>query len=500
MTGRPAPPRRGRPGSRGPRPNRPAARRDADPARRAAYDLLRAVDERAAYANLTLPGLLRDRGLTGRDAAFATELGYGTLRATGTLDAILARCADRPLEAVDPDVRAALRLGAYQLLRTRVPPHAAVSATVDLAPRRAAGFVNAVLRRVARRDWDAWVDAVAPADPLGRLAVRHAHPAWIAGAFQLALGGDLAETGAALAADDVRPETHLVARPGRIDRDELAAASGGEPGPWSPYAVRLTGGGDPGALAAVRDGRAGVQDEGSQLCALALVAGPLDGPDRTWLDLCAGPGGKAALLGSLAVHRGPAGPAGPAGTAGPGATVPAGSPPAASAASDAAAGARVLAVELAAHRARLVAGATAGLPVTVLRADGTAPPVRPGSVDRVLVDAPCTGLGALRRRPEARWRRNESDLADLTRLQRALLRSALATVRSGGLVAYVVCSPHPAETRDVLADVLADGTADELDARPLLPGVPDLGPGPHVQLWPHRHGTDAMFCALLRRR
>jgi len=136
----------------------------------------------------------------------------------------------------------------------------------------------------------------------------------------------------------------------------------------------------------------------------------------------------------------------------------------------------------------------------VVTADGTAPPWEPGSFDRVLVDAPCTGLGALRRRPEARWRRNESDLADLTRLQRALLRSALATVRSGGLVAYVVCSPHPAETRDVLADVLADGTADELDARPLLPGVPDLGPGPHVQLWPHRHGTDAMFCALLRRR
>ncbi len=300
MTGRPAPARRGRPGSRGPRPSRPAPRRGADPARRAAYDLLRAVDERAAYANLTLPGLLRERGLTGRDAAFATELGYGTLRATGTLDAILARCADRPLDAVDPQARAALRLGAYQLLRTRVPPHAAVSATVDLAPRRAAGFVNAVLRRVARQDWEAWVTAVAPpadADPLGHLAVRHAHPEWVVAAFHAALGGDLTETAVALAADDARPQTHLVARPGRLDRERLVEDSGGEPGPWSPYAVRLPGGGDPGALAAVRDGRAGVQDEGSQLCALALAAAPLDGADRGWLDLCAGPGGKAALLG-----------------------------------------------------------------------------------------------------------------------------------------------------------------------------------------------------------
>jgi 16S rRNA (cytosine967-C5)-methyltransferase len=460
-----APARRGGAAGRGPRPARPAPRRDADPARRAAYDLLRAVAERDAYANLTLPALLRERGLTGRDAAFATELGYGTLRATGTLDAVLARCADRPLDAVDPPVRAALRLGAYQLLRTRVPPHAAVSATVDLAPRRAAGFVNAVLRRVARQDWDGWVAAVAPGDPVGDLAIRYAHPEWVVTAFRDALGGDLAETAAALAADDARPQTHLVARPGRLDRDELVSLAGGEPGPWSPYAVRLPGGGDPGALAVVRDGRAGVQDEGSQLCALALPAAPLDGPDRTWLDLCAGPGGKAALLGSLAP-----------------------------------AGARLVAVEVSAHRARLVAAAARDLPVDVVRADGTAPAWRPGGYDRVLVDAPCTGLGALRRRPEARWRRRPQDVGELAALQRALLRTGLAAARPSGLVAYVVCSPHPAETHEALADVLADGTAEPLDTRPLFAGVPDLGAGPSVQLWPHRHGTDAMFCAVLRRR
>ncbi len=466
MTGRPPARRRGGPAGRRPGPARPASRREADPARRVAYDLLRAVDERDAYANLTLPALLRERGLTGRDAAFATELGYGTLRAAGALDQFLARCADRPVDAMDPAARAALRLGAYQLLRTRVPPHAAVSATVDLAPRRAAGFVNAVLRRLARHDWDDWVAEVAPPDALGRLALRYAHPRWIAAAFADALGGNLRETEAALAADDARPQTHLVARPGRVDRDRLATQAGGEPGPWSPYAVRLPSGGDPGALAAVRDGRAGVQDEGSQLCALALTRVPLDAPDARWLDLCAGPGGKAALLGSLAALR--SDPAGPT---------------------------RVVAVELAAHRARLVAATTAGLPVDVVRADGTVPPWRPGWADRVLVDAPCTGLGALRRRPEARWRRSEDDLAELTRTQRALLRQGIEAARPGGVVAYVVCSPHLAETRDAVEEVLADGTTDLLDAGPYFPAD-----GPTVQLWPHRQGTDAMFCALLRRR
>ena len=520
MTGRPPARRRNGGGAgRGPVPARPAPRREADPARRVAYDLLRAVDERAAYANLTLPALLRERGLTGRDAAFATELGYGALRAAGTLDVILARCADRAVTAIDPAARAALRLGAYQLLRTRVPPHAAVSATVDLAPRRAAGFVNAVLRRVARQDWDGWTTELAPADPVAALALRHAHPVWIAAAFRDSLGGDLAETAAALAADDARPQTHLVARPGRIDRDRLAEQAGGEPGPYSPYAVRLPAGGDPGALAAVRDGRAGVQDEGSQLCALAVARAPLEGADARWLDLCAGPGGKAALLGSLAALRPPPADA-RAGTAG---RAPDGEPASApdgdlacapggergrardgdpaqarDAGSARAPGGelgRVVAVEVAAHRARLVAGVVGGLPVSVVRADGTVPPWKPGWADRVLVDAPCTGLGALRRRPEARWRRTEADLAELTVLQRALLRQGLAAARPGAVVGYVVCSPHLAETREVVEDVLADGTADLIDAGPYFPDA-----GPMVQLWPHRHGTDAMFCALLRRR
>jgi 16S rRNA (cytosine967-C5)-methyltransferase len=220
--------------------------------------------------------------------------------------------------------------------------------------------------------------------------------------------------------------------------------------------------GAPAALAPVRDGRAGAQDEGSQLCALALARTPLTGPDARWLDLCAGPGGKAALLGALAAGR------------------------------DAA----LVAGEVQPHRARLVAQAAAGLPVEVVVADGRRGPWPDGGFDRVLLDAPCSGLGALRRRPEARWRRQPADLADLTALQRDLLAAALRAVRPGGVVAYVTCSPHPAETAAIVATAQH---AEVLDARPAFPDVPDLGPGPHVQLWPHRHGTDAMFCALLRR-
>lgn len=443
-----------------------------DPPRQAALDALAAVRTRAAYANLVLPGLLRQRGITGRDAALATELCYGTCRAQGLLDAVLQACTDRPLSEVDGELLDALRLGSYQLLRTRVPPHAAVGTTVDLvrAARGSAtgGFVNAVLRRVGRQDETSWVDTIAPAadeDLVGHLAMVHAHPRWIAQSFADALGGDLDELTEALAADDARPLVHLLARPGQVDPADLAAGTGGTLAPYSPYGVHLAGGGDPGELPAVREHLAQVQDEGSQLVTLALAGTPLEGTDSRWLDLCAGPGGKAALLGALGGAR----------------------------------GAALDAVEKAEHRAGLVSQACEGLPVTVHLADGRDSGLRERSYDRVLVDAPCTGLGALRRRPEARWRREPTDLAGLVRLQRELLVAALRLVRPGGVVAYVTCSPHLDETVGVVADVVRRTRVEQLDARPQFPGLPQLGEGPHVQLWPHRHGTDAMFCALLRR-
>ncbi|HTL23369.1 MAG TPA: transcription antitermination factor NusB [Mycobacteriales bacterium] len=435
-----------------------------DAARLAAYDVLKAVRENDAYANLVLPGLLRERRIDGRDAALATELAYGTLRAQGQLDAVLQACVDRPLDEVDPPVRDVLRIGAYQLLRTRIPQHAAVSATVDLArvvlTAGPVGFVNAVLRKVTAHDLPGWLAQLRPDDPVDAVALETAHPRWVAQAFRDALGGDLAEARAALAADDLRPEVHLVAR--RMPRDELVVESGGVPGPWSARAVRLPEGGSPGDLKAVRDGRAGVQDEGSQLVALALATAPLEGPDALWVDLCAGPGGKAALLEAVAAER----------------------------------GARLVAVELQPHRAGLVRKAGVR---DVLCADGRRPPLADGSVDRVLLDAPCSGLGALRRRPESRWRRQPADLPALTALQGQLLDAAVRLLRPGGLLAYVTCSPHLAETAVPVLDVLRRHPGlERVDARPLLPGVPDLGDGPAVQLWPHRHGTDAMHLALLR--
>ncbi|RFU84225.1 rRNA cytosine-C5-methyltransferase [Streptomyces triticagri] len=464
------------------KPAKPYRRPQKDPVRILAFEALRAVDERDAYANLVLPPLLRkarDKGdFDARDAALATELVYGTLRRQGTYDAVIAACIDRPLREVDPPVLDVLSLGAHQLLGTRIPTHAAVSASVELARvvlgDGRAKFVNAVLRKVSAHDLDGWLDRVAPSwddDPEDHLAVVHSHPRWIVSALWDSLGGPRAGIEDLLEADNERPEVTLVARPGRTTAEELLTSAGAGaalPGRWSPLAVRLAEGGEPGAVDAVRDGLAGVQDEGSQLVALALAAAPVEGPDRRWLDGCAGPGGKAALLAGLAAER----------------------------------GALLVASEKQPHRAGLVRQALQGNPgpYQVIAADGTRPAWRPGTFDRVLVDVPCTGLGALRRRPEARWRRRPEDLDGFAPLQRALLTEALAAVRPGGVVGYATCSPHLAETRAVVDDVLrARDDTELLDARPYLPGVPALGDGPDIQLWPHLHGTDAMYLALIRR-
>jgi 16S rRNA (cytosine967-C5)-methyltransferase len=450
------------------KPRRPQRRKPLDPARQAAFDVLRAVSERDSYANLALPALLRERGITGRDAAFATELTYGTCRTRGLLDAVISAAAGRPPEQIDPVLLDLLRLGAYQLLRTRVEPHAAVSTTVEQAgiefDTARAGFVNGVLRTISRRDEQSWVEELAPtaaSDPVGHAAFVHAHPRWIAQAFADALGADAGQLDALLASDDERPLVHLAARPGVLTAEELASQVDGAVGRYSPYAVYLAGG-DPGRLEAVRDNAALVQDEGSQLVAQALTLAELDAPDTgRWLDLCAGPGGKTALLAALVD------------------------------------GGRVTAIEPTERRAEFVEQNTRGLPVDVLRVDGRDPGIEPG-FDRVLVDAPCTGLGALRRRPEARWRRQPADVPQLVKLQRELLTSAIRLTRPGGVVLYATCSPHLAETVGVVADALRRHPVTAMDTRALFDPVNDLGGGPYVQLWPHRHGTDAMFAAALK--
>ncbi len=461
----------------------PERGRPVDPARLAALEVLEGVSTQDAYANLLLPARLREHGLTGRDAAFATELVAGTLRGRGTYDAVIVACARRPLDKLEPRVVEILRLGTHQGLRMRVPPHAAVATSVDLARRtvgpRATGFVNGVLRAVLRRSFEEWVEELAPAattPPLERAVIEHAHPRWVVTALQDALDavGAAEELTTLLAADNTAPAVTLVARPGLCTVEELLRVEGATPTTRSPWGVVLAAG-DPGQIPAVVHGRAAVQDEGSQLVTRALVEAPVTAPDRRWLDLCAGPGGKAALLGAVAAQR----------------------------------DATLVASERQPHRARLVRRAVRALPrgtVATVVADGTVPAWSDAAFDRVLVDAPCTGLGALRRRPESRWRRTVADLDALVPLQRDLLVHALDAVRPGGLVAYVTCSPVLAETAGAVEHALAarPGTVLE-DAVPWLgdaaSAAPDVaGPLPGtVQLWPHRHGTDAMFLALLRR-
>ncbi|MGN0064186.1 MAG: RsmB/NOP family class I SAM-dependent RNA methyltransferase [Nocardioides sp.] len=431
-----------------------------DPARLAAWDVLKAVRVDDAYANLALPAALAQHGLSGRDAAFATELVSGTIRGQGTYDGIIDACLTAP--RLEAKVRDVLRLGCHQLLAMRVPDHAAITTSVDLARLRVGtgptGLVNAVLRKVAAQDLDAWIAAVAPdaaQNPTGHLALATSHPAWVVDALGEALvghGRSAEELPALLTADNEAPAVTLVARPGLVEVDELVEA-GAVPTGRSPYALTWPGG-DLSTVPALVTGRAGVQDEGSQRVALALADAPLSGPDQRWLDLCAGPGGKTALLAALAARR----------------------------------GAKVLANERQHHRAKLVARGVRAVPGGMLgtvTGDGTVPAWREGSFDRVLVDAPCSGLGALRRRPESRWRRTPGDVADLVPLQKSLLASALTAVRAGGVVVYATCSPVLAETSEVVAATLER-----------FPGVVELS---RFQLWPHTDGCDAMFVAVLRR-
>ena len=451
------------------------------PARSIALEVLTGVRERDAYANLLLPSLLSRQRPSREDAAFATELAYGTLRMAGRYDAIIAKAAGRPLEKIDPPVLDVLRLGAHQILALRTARHAAVHQSVEqaraVAGRGAAGFANAVLRRVGERDSDEWTRVLTEgvAGRYERAAIATAHPVWVVRELDAALdsmadgGGDLDPL---LEVDDAAPPVGLVALPGLADRDRLVDPDGLplRPHRLSPIGVELDGG-DPGKIETVASGVVRVQDPGSQLAALALTrARPVRSGER-WLDLCAGPGGKAAVLAAEA-HVG---------------------------------GASVLSNEITPKRARLVEQALAAVPGDhpVEIGDGRRFGVGAQRFDRILLDAPCSGLGALRRRPEARWRKKPEDLPSLAVLQGELLDAAVAALVPGGLLAYVTCSPVVVETTDVIAAALERhpglrtiATAPVIDA---VTGrrLHDAERGTAAQLWPHRHGTDAMFVQLL---
>lgn len=431
------------------------------------------VREDDAYANVVMPGLLQEYGLTSRDAALAVELGYGTLRMQGFLDEVLQLNVTRAWDRVQDEMKDLLRIGAYQLLFMRVPDHAAIHTTCEIARRKAGddsrvGFINAVLRGVSkhsREEWESHVRTRLGAEQSASpshlvLAAVHSHPAWIVDALSEALG-DEGSLERLLEADNsaAAPAIAYLAKDGGATEDSEHLA----PGRWSPRAAILTSG-IPADVHAIARGQAIVQDEGSQLIADALASVPVAPPEAAWLDMCAGPGGKAAVLASRAAER----------------------------------GVTFTAVELHEHRTQLMRRV---LPdsVMVMTADARHRPWGNQFFDRVLLDAPCTGLGALRRRPEARWRKRERDLKDLTVLQVQLLGAALDSTRIGGVVGYATCSPHVRETIGVIEEILDrrfDVTLE--DATPYFPAGMNLA-GPTVQLWPHLHGTDAMFFAVLRR-
>ncbi len=432
------------------------------PARRAAYDVLHQVGADDAYANLALSSALSDTDMSKADRGLTTELVYTTLRRRGTLDAVIATAVNRGLDKVDPRVLDILRMATAEHMYLGKPAHAvvdnAVRLTVSVGAVSAKGFVNAVMRRIAADDQEVLLaKATKGLSGDALTAAEYSHPEWIIRAFRDVLGP--AELPALLERDNEPPRITLAARPARISRDELP----GEPTPWSPWGVYLKGT-DPGSLGPVRDARAGVQDLGSQLMVLALSRAQVQGPDDRWLDMCAGPGGKAALLADLLGDDG-----------------------------------ELLAVEQHRHRADLVESALRGTPgrAEVVVADAGAVE---GSFSRVLLDAPCSGLGVLRRRPESRWRRRPSDIPELADLQRRLLNHALDVCQPGGVVAYVTCSPHLAETDLVVEDVLRRRDDARLEsAADLLPDVPDCADGQAVRLWPQRHDTDGMYLALLRK-
>ncbi|MFT3914092.1 MAG: transcription antitermination factor NusB [Anaeromyxobacteraceae bacterium] len=436
--------------------------------RKVAFEVLRRVEEGGAYASRALDAALGAAGaLDPRDAGLATELVYGTLRRALTLDAALAPHANRPLASADPAARVALRMGAYELLFLRTPPHAAVGEAVTLARGvdhgRASGFVNAVLRALARKP-----ELPAPppldADPAGHVAAAESLPRWLAEEWVAWLGPEAA---LALAAAMNRPAPLTVRSTGRDALVERVQAAGLSIAPtrWSPVGATLASGSVAELARAAGELVFQVQDEAAQLVSL-LAAGDLRGQRARVLDACAAPGGKAFHLAEL---LGP--------------------------------GSEVVAVEVHPRKADSLAreAARRGLNVRVVQADASQPlpGLEEGSFDAVLVDAPCAGLGTLRRHPELKLRRKPEDLPRMAAVQRAIAERCARYARPGAPVTYAICSLSRAEGPEVTASLVAQGfrrapppvgfPADVLDAH-----------GDLVTL-PREHGADGFYASRLVR-
>ena len=434
-----------------------------DASRLLAFDLLTEVNRNEGYSNLLLPQALNASKLEERDRSLVTELLYGTIRMQGKHDWVLAQISDRPWSEVDPGIVDICRLGVHQIHEMRIPDHAAVAATVEVARKRIgeskASFVNALLRSVTRKSMEDWFSPLESiTDPVERLAIQYSHPEWIVSAYYDLLKS-WEEVEAALKINNEAATPTLVSWPGNSTQQDLIDV-GGAPTQFSPYGAHWKG--NPGALDLIKSRKIGVQDEGSQLVAevFAKVA-----RGSSWLDLCAGPGGKAALLSSIARTR----------------------------------GITFTANEISAARAELVSQVVHG--DRVLVSDGRTIGSLTEKFDAILIDAPCTGLGALRRRPEVRWRRTLQDLRALTQLQRELVESAIQALEPGGVLGYATCSPHLAETSIQIADIKKHHP--DLQLIPIDEYLPANLDGATrdgaMSLWTHKHGTDAMYLALFRK-
>jgi 16S rRNA (cytosine967-C5)-methyltransferase len=428
-----------------------------------AFDLLTEVNRNEGYSNLLLPQALNASKLDERDRSLVTELLYGTIRMQGKHDWVLAQISDRPWTEVDPGIVDVCRLGVHQLHEMRVPDHAAVASTVEVARKRLgeskASFVNALLRNVTRtsqEDWFAPLQEIS--DPVERLSIQYSHPTWIVSAY-FDLLKDWSEVEQALEINNEPATPTLVSWPGLSSQQDLIDI-GAEPTSYSPFGGHWKG--NPGVLDLVKSRKIGVQDEGSQLVATVFAA---VASGSSWLDMCAGPGGKAALLSSIARQR----------------------------------GITFSANEVSEVRADLVRQVVNGDRVMV--GDGREIGNNEEKFDAILIDAPCTGLGALRRRPEVRWRRTLQDLRELTALQRELIQSAISALNVGGVLGYATCSPHLAETSIQVADIKKKfSNVEQIAVGPLLPqnlqgGVREEA----MSLWTHRSGTDAMYLALFKK-
>jgi 16S rRNA (cytosine967-C5)-methyltransferase len=446
-----------------------------------AWELCRRVWSEGAYANLAWEEIVGATSLSREEKAFATHLAYGTLRHSGTLDAVIIAASGRGKDSVDEGVWWVMQLGAFQWLWMRTPSHAVVNESVKLCKKLrffpASGLVNAVMRKITALDLDGWLERVCEGvdDPTAVRALRHAHPEWIVAALEEALAdsdpaGSDTELESLLRAHNEPVTPTLVLLPG------LATKTPEEtPTRFSPFGVYAKPG-SPGQDPRVRRGHARVQDEGSQLAALVVLGAAAIEHPITVADMCSGPGGKSALVQAGLVLS----------------------------------GSQFTAIEKAPHRADLVRLALAPFNAAepaprVLTGDAAAVMDQEKAVfDRILLDVPCTGLGALRRRPESRWRKTPADLDDLVELQRRLLSAAVTHTAIGGIIVYVTCSPVVSETTDQMAWLADHYAVTLLDTPAILDSVvkhPLEGHrrGMAVQLWPHRHHTDAMFIQAISR-